>query len=368
MRVLFLTNIPSPYRVKFFNELGKSCSLTVLFERGSSSERDISWQMQEFENFCGHILKGIKIGVDKAAAPEVIRYLAKERYDVIVVGNPLTPTGGLAIQYMKSRHIPYCIESDGGFAKNGKGIKEKIKKNILTGAAAYLSTSDIHDRYYMTYGADTNKIYRYPFTSITEADIRDMPSQDQEKSALKAELGIKENKVILSVGQFIYRKGFDILIKACRGLGPETGVYIIGGQATQEYIDLVNEYQLSNIHFIGFKVSKELAKYYRAADLFVFPTREDVWGLVVNEAMSKGLPVISGNRCIAAVELVKNAENGYLVQSEDIADFEEKIRLVINDAETMKKMSARSLEIIKDYTIEAMAKRHIEIFTEVKNK
>ena len=365
MRVLFLTNIPSPYRVNFFNELGKYCSLTVLFERGFSTERDDSWRTQKFENFSGHILKGIKIGTDKAVSPGVIGHLTRARYDVIVVGNPLTPTGMLAIQYMKVRGISYCIESDGGFAKSGKGVKEKIKKHIFANAAAYMSTSDIHDSYYEMYGADKKRIYRYPFTSISEADVSETPSSEQEKTAIKDELGIKENKVILSVGQFIYRKGFDILIKACRGLDSNIGIYIIGGQATREYTDLVEEYRLSNIHFLNFKVSEKLAKYYRAADLFVLPTREDVWGLVINEAMSKGLPVISSNRCIAAAELVKNEENGYLVESEDTDDFAGKIRLVINDAKLMRKMSEKSLEIIRNYTMEAMAKRHMEIFKEV---
>jgi len=56
MKILWLTNVPSPYRVDFFNELGKKCELTVLFEKRTSDERDRSWENYEFLNFTGVFL------------------------------------------------------------------------------------------------------------------------------------------------------------------------------------------------------------------------------------------------------------------------------------------------------------------------
>ena len=67
---------------------------------------------------------------------------------------------------------------------------------------------------------------------------------------------------------------------------------------------------------MSFMTKKELADWYQAADLFVMPTREDVWGLVVNEAMAYGLPVISSDMCGAASEMVKNGYNGYIFENE----------------------------------------------------
>lgn len=55
-----------------------------------------------------------------------------------------------------------------------------------------------------------------------------------------------------------------------------------------------------------------------AADIFVHPTREDIWGLVVNEAMAKGLPVITTDRCVAGLELIKNESVGRIVPVENI--------------------------------------------------
>ena len=66
MRVLFFTNVPSPYRVEFFNELGKLCELTVVFEKKTSNERDKSWGEYKFETFNGVFLPGISISTDSA--------------------------------------------------------------------------------------------------------------------------------------------------------------------------------------------------------------------------------------------------------------------------------------------------------------
>jgi hypothetical protein len=93
MKILWLTNIPSPYRVDFFNELGKYCQLTVLFERRASAERDESWKKFNAENFESIFLKGKNIGVAEAFCPSVKQYLKKDVYDHIVVTNFSDLTG-----------------------------------------------------------------------------------------------------------------------------------------------------------------------------------------------------------------------------------------------------------------------------------
>ena len=77
MRILWITNIPSPYRVDFFNELGKSVDLTVLFERANASDRDSAWQDCKFENFTGIIMRGLSYASDSAFCPGVIRELKR---------------------------------------------------------------------------------------------------------------------------------------------------------------------------------------------------------------------------------------------------------------------------------------------------
>ena len=105
LKILWLTNIPSPYRVDFFNELGKYCKLTVLFERTASSERDESWKQFKTDNFQAIFLKGKNMGVAEAFCPSVTKYLKKGEYDYVVITNFSSLTGIMAIHFMKKQKI-----------------------------------------------------------------------------------------------------------------------------------------------------------------------------------------------------------------------------------------------------------------------
>jgi glycosyltransferase involved in cell wall biosynthesis len=367
MKILWLTNIPSPYRVEFFNEIGKYCDLTVLFERACSSERDVSWTKYQFVTFKGVIKKGINIGADKAVSLNTLKYLKKESYDHIVISNPLTPTGIIAIHYMRMKDIPYSIVSDGGFPKGGKGFKEVFKKHILKGASFYFSTASVHDKYYSMYGAKSENIVRYPFTSLKNDDILKKPLERAEKEKYKKNLGMKEEKIILSIGQFIHRKGYDILLKASKKLGENVGVYIIGGTPTEEYLKIIDELKINNVHFEGFKTKEQLSEYFMAVDLFVLPTREDIWGLVINEAMAYGLPIVTTSKCVAGLELVRNNENGFIVPVNDSGALKESIKTILESNTLLECMAKNNLSKIRHYTIENMARKHIEIFCEIKD-
>ena len=189
--------------------------------------------------------------------------------------------------------------------------------------------------------------------------LKSVPSVD-EKRKLKKELGIKEKRVILAVGQFIHRKGFDILMTAVRDFPKDIGIYFVGGIPTKEYLLERDKRGLFNVHFEGFKLKNELEKYYKASDLFVLPTREDIWGLVIQEAMAYGLPVISTDKCAAALELIKHDENGYIFPCENVGLIRNYIQVVISSEDTARKFGAKSLEIIKSFTIEKMVKCHLD--------
>ncbi len=356
-KILWLTNIPSPYRVAFFNELGKYCDLTVIFERRSSTERDDSWSHFKTENFQAVFLKGKSVGVAEAFCPSISKYLKRKfQYDHIVVTNFSDPTGMWAISKLRARKIPYEIESDGAFANNRKGIKEKVKKWLLSKATRYFSTAEEHDRYYKNYGATEDKLVRYPFTSIFEKEVLNQPIALEKKNELRQKLGIKEERVILAVGQFIPRKGYDVLLKACTLLDG-AGVYIVGGNAPEEYSTLLEELKLSNVYFIDFKPKEALSEYYELADVFVHPTREDIWGLVINEALAKGLPVVTTDRCIAGLAMVKQNENGCIVPVEDHKALAEGILQCLENREVYAECA---LQVAKEYTIEKMVKAHLK--------
>lgn len=365
MKVLYLTNIPAPYRVIFFNELGKNVDLTVLFERKSSSERDKSWENYAFKNFKGIFLKSSKIGVDGALSFEVIKYLNSKKYDQIILGGYSTPTGILSSIYMRLKKIKYILNIDGGLIKNDSLVQLAIKKFLLKCPTFYLSPGKEGNKYLKYYGVKEEKIFNYPFTSVKGNEILEKPLSDDQKLVLKKELGLKEKITIISVGRFIHEKGFDILLKAMKGINLDLNVIIIGGKAQQKYLEIIKEKKLKNIHFLDFMTKKELNKYYMASDLFILPTRGDVWGLVINEAMANGLPAITTNKCVAGLEMINN-KNGFLYPVENITSLSEKIKLFFEKNESERnKMSLEALKTIRKYSIENMAKEHINILKKI---
>lgn len=354
MKILYLVNIPSPYRVDFFNELGKLCDLTVLFEREYSKDRKKNWHNYNFNNFNGIILKGLNFIKNNSFNFGVIKYLKEEKYDCIVIGGYSTPTGLLAICYLKFKKIPFVLNVDGGIINyTEKKLIFFMKKFFISAASYWLSTGKSTTDYLTYYGAVKNNIYIYPFTTVSKKDIVDKKIKKLNKDDYKKMLSIPEKKIIISVGQFVHRKGFDILLQASKEISSETGVYIVGGQPTSEYLEIAQNQ--SNIHFIDFMDKDQLAEYYMASDLFVFPTREDIWGLVVNEAMSYGLPVITTDACIAGLELVKDYENGFIVPTNNALILSNKINEVLNDEILLENMSEKSYEKIQNYTLENMA-------------
>lgn len=146
-RVLFLTNIPSPYRVDFFNELGKYVQLEVVYELASATDRDKKWQEEKANSFMEVILQGIRINADSAICLGILRKIAKNKYDVIIVGGYSTPTAILAILYMWIFRIPFVLNADGGIVKQERKIKYLIKRFLISRAQWWLSTGSATNEY-----------------------------------------------------------------------------------------------------------------------------------------------------------------------------------------------------------------------------
>lgn len=363
-RVLFLTNFASPYRVHFFDELGKYMDVTVLY---SDRVEDIKHRNAEwFEEGKGgfHPVQLTKVAAmgEENLCLDVLKWLKKE-YDAIVIGGYSSPTAILAMAYLRLRGIPFYMEVDGGLIRQERKLKHFVKKTLVSMANLWLSTGRYTTEYLVHYGAKKDCITDYPFSSLYEKDILPAMIPQTEKQALRSELGISEKHMILAIGQFIHRKGFDVLMHAAQNVHEDMGIYIVGGEATEEYLTLREKLGLKNVHFLGFQKKECLAQFYKAADLFVLPTREDIWGLVINEAMAYGLPVITTDRCVAGMELIENGVNGYIVPVEDADALAQKINAVLGS--DMERMGRNSLEKIRPYTIENMALTHAKIFKAV---
>lgn len=351
MKVLFSTNIPSPYRVNFFNELGKKCELTVLFEKGFSNERDDSWKDYKFDNFKGIIMKGISINTDSAICLNAKKHLKKMKPDYVVISNYSSPTGVLLIRYCITHKIKYYIEGDGGFVKtNTKGFKYRLKEKMFKNAVGCFSTSKSHDGYYLSQGARESQLIRYHFTSLYENQVCEQRGYN-----------LNEDIKMLYIGQFIHRKGIDVLLNSLKELKNQNyEMLIVGGVPTEEYLQIIKG--MGNVTFSDFVPPQDVKKLMINSDVLILPTREDIWGLVINEAMACGDAVVTTDKCVAGVELIEDNVNGYIFESENSEQLAKIIDDLIINRKKVEVMGKNNIEKIKKYTFEQMAIDHIEAF------
>jgi glycosyltransferase involved in cell wall biosynthesis len=362
-----MTNLPTPYRVNFFNELAHYYDLTVIFEAKYIKSIKFNWIREEDFNFKYHFLTSNNL-LGFVPNFKILKYMKKNYYDYIILTNYSNATEILTALYVKLRKIRFIYEFDGAINRKESKIKILIKKFLLKGAAGYFSPSISTDNVIRKYTNNDVKIMRYSFTSLFAKDILKAPLSLVEKREIRKKFNIYNEKIIIAVGQFIHRKGFDILLQATNKMvsTSDVGIYIVGGKPTKEFITLVETGRNSkNVHFIEFLSSSELKELYKASDLFVLPTREDVWGLVINEALSNGLPVISTYNCVAAVELVKNDYNGRLINSEDISQLSKILDELVDNSSLTDIYSLNALKAIQNYTFENMAEQHFNELTKI---
>jgi glycosyltransferase involved in cell wall biosynthesis len=355
MKVLFLTNIPSPYRINFFNELGKLCDLTVWFEAKKESNRE--WEIGGLgRHFRYQFLKGRTFGLDKHLNWSVIRELNAQPFDIYI----------LAIHWLKLRRKPFILNSDGGFPGQERLLQRKLKTYLISSAALWLSSGSNCSRYLMHYGASQNRIREYPLSSVVLSEEERKPLSEAEKLGLRRQENLK-GVVLLAVGQFIPRKGFDVLLRAFGQLQrshPEAGVSLLmigGGPEKSLYEEIIRREGIHDVTIKDFMQKDELIRYWKMADLFVLPTRYDVWGLVFNEAAAFGLPIITTSMAGAAHDLVRDGENGFVTASEDVGGLARRCAELVLDRERRERFARRSREIADRYSMERMVSRHMRI-------
>ena len=142
-----------------------------------------------------------------------------------------------------------------------------------------------------------------------------------DRASARQALGIKEDKVILSVGRAEPLKGLDILIGALHRMDdlPNTRLVLVGGQPGRDReLDRLKAMAgalgiLDRITFAGAVIQSELPKYMSAADVFAMPSYHESFGLAALEAMACGIPVVA-SRVGGLKTIVRNGETGYLIE------------------------------------------------------
>lgn len=347
-RVLYITNIEVPYRVRFFNELAKYCDLTVLYERETSKNRNDTWAKSEQQYFKSKYLNGVKVGNESTFSFKILKEVLSP-YDCIIVGCYNSPVQMFAILFMRLLHIPYFLNLDGEPFLSSDGLKAKLKRFFLTGADKYLVAGEKSGESLKSF-ISSEKIIPYYFSSLSKQEI------DAHCST-----GIQHcrNDVILVIGQYYDYKGMDVALEAARMDSSLRYKFIGMGIRMEQFLKDFREKIPENIEMIPFLPKEALQEEYRNCAMLVLPSRQECWGLVVNEAASYGMPIVStwGSGC--AVEFIAQEYPQYLAKPGNAEDLYKRIRVLKNmwdHSEYSRFLQAKS----RNYSIERSAEIHLQ--------
>ena len=215
-----------------------------------------------------------------------------------------------------------------------------------------------------------NQIYNTPYCLDVNKYSAKVNSYLEEKEEIKKDLNL-DGKIVTYIGQMIERKGLFQLSKLFEQYdfnNDSFSLLFVGGKLPSA---IEQNLKNRNINFVNidFVQPNDLPKYYAVSDFFLFPSLEDEWGIVVNEAAASGLPILSSIYAAASWDLVFDDINGYRFDPLDMHDFKTKFNILLNmpDNELIK-FGEKSKELVKKYDISFTTGNFIRGFSYYLNK
>lgn len=360
VKIFWLFNHPAPYKVDFFNELGRYCDLTAMFERDQEGGRNEEFYSHHANNYTEIRCHALPLGSMNSLSGKPIGHLKKNRYDAIVINGYRSFTEMRTIAYCRRHSIPYVFAINGGIKMEKEGrLAKAIKRKFIAGASAYLCPDEVSADYLVYYGARPERIALFPYSSIFEKEVLKSPLSMKEKKKIRQEFGVEGRHVYVSSGFFIPRKNFGQLIHLWSSMPPEDTLVIAGeGPLQPELESLIAKLNLANVKLLPFLPHEQELRLFSGADAFLFLSREDIYGHVIVEALSQGLPIVSSPRVNAARHLIRPGRNGYLVPLEDEQALLQAFAAVLNPA-----FPKECLKVARENTIEASAFFHRAYFS-----
>lgn len=350
MRVLIIFNHPAPYKVSVFNELAKYVDLTVLFERSKAKDRPDSFYHVNRYDFNHIIFKKGYVGKEGSITNEVKNYVKKhhQEFDVILMNGYSHLAEIKTIKYLHRHHIKFGLLINGGIIRKKEFfLKKAYKKSLIKKASYYISPSKESNKYLEYYGADSSRIYNYYYSNYSQSEISFASSEQKLLYRKKYNLPL-DKKIFINPSQFIERKNNLYLISLFKDR--EDYLLLVGeGNQLHKYQEYIAQNNMNNVIIMPFKSKDELFELYKASDVHITLSKEDIFGHTVLESFSNGVPVISSRSVISSLEYVKDGYNGYLV---DLNDRESIIKAMDNVNESFNK---NALESAKETTFENSA-------------
>jgi 1,2-diacylglycerol 3-alpha-glucosyltransferase len=248
-----------------------------------------------------------------------------------------TPTSLIALEWCLRNQRPAVVMSESNaFDEKRYALAESIKRIVVSLFSAGLAGGQLQMEYLITLGLTRNRV----FTGYDVVDNEYFRQKAEEvrsqASEVRRKYGLPGNYFLASA-RFVPKKNLPTLIRAYaryrqlagnRDNGQRTtdngswDLVLLGdGPLKADLSRLISDLRLhGRVHLPGFVQYRELPAYYALADVFVHASITEQWGLVVNEAMATGLPVIVSNRCGCVPDLVAEGKNGFTFDPSSVKD------------------------------------------------
>jgi glycosyltransferase involved in cell wall biosynthesis len=352
-RVLIVHNIIAPYRLPLFRAIAahSDIDLTVWFMARSARNRRWKTDLTN-PGFEYRVLPGFALGFTRTDLFEyIVNYTFPADYllgnfDVMISAGWLDFASQAGFFLSKIARKKYILWSESTVFEPSwrRSIAQPLVRTIVSRADASIAVGTRSRAYLRHLGARDSSI----FTALSTVDIERFqrlsrlarPRRDQRR----LELGIRRRRVVLYCGQLIERKGLRDLLEAfgmAKRAYDDVALVLVGhGPLRQSLACIAEQLGLSDVHFVDHIDMDQMPAMYALADLFVLPSLEETWGLVVNEALACGLPVIVTDRVGSCEDLVENGRNGFIVRAGDARGLADRISQVLVDAALLDRLAA----------------------------
>ena len=337
MRVAIITNIPTHYRdpvYALFNDF-KDIESKVFF--CSKSEPNRNWRLRSIEFDHEFLSKNKNKFIHFNF--NIFYKLKKYNPDVVMTAgfNPTMLFAWFWTILSSKKHISFSdanIHSE----RNLSIVHKYVRKIVFKYSNAFLGASEGTLDLYRSYKIPNIKLFK----SCLAIDNKKFKEINEEKEY-----------DLMFCGQFIDRKQpffFCELAKAISESKPELKVLLLGnGPLKEDCLIFLNQ---NNINYTdpGFVQPDKLPYYFNRVRLFLFPTLMDPWGLVANEALASGVPILISSVAGAANELVINGYNGFVLKHHNLESWVIKIHEIFNDYLLAEKLSLNAVKSVEEFT------------------
>jgi len=360
-RLVILTEIISPYRIPLFYALAQHASVDLYVIFLAETDPNLrQWRVYKEEiNFPYQILPSWRKrlhGYNVLLNRGVARALSAASPDVVLCGGYSYVASWRALYWTRSHNIPFLLWSESNLQdlRRGHLLVESLKTGFLRKCDGFIVPGRSALEYLRAYKITEDVIFTAPNAVDNDLFARAAATARRDASACRRELCLPD-RYFLFVGRLVRDKGVFDLLSAYAKLDTRTrqqvGVVFVGDGASRAQL----EEQAASISpgvvkFAGFAQREQLARYYALAQILVLPTYTDPWGLVVNEAMACGLPVILSRAAGCASDLVKENWNGLVVPPRDITSLSSAMMYLVTQPDLCVTMGSHSERHISQYS------------------